>query len=302
MTTLRGRAASRIRPGAIVKQVLLGEVPLASDELVSEAAITDLHSAYKYALSHYNQLRVKSKHIRGMTMHSFYTMFKFAQLLGLVELVREEPMQFPPPGGPLYSLRKTDRVRAVKSMRRVFKLTAVGAEDERSWLDLTRAWKEQWQAPEKVAHFPTLAEALTPPIVEKPTEVVEEKAAKPRAPSRERPSPAAPSPEAPVPSFKWTATPSKHQYNLLLGHLVDLQTLDRTRQDVISHIESMETRVGDWVVEMEYRRDVAKESGIAAAVEKIIPEVALLSKLFESILDGDITRAVEAVRELVLLR
>ena len=113
MTTLRGRAASPVRPGAITKQVLLGEVPLLTGELVFEAAITDLHSAYKMALSRYNELRPKPKHIRGMTMHSFYTMFKFAQLLGLVELVRTESMQFPPPGGQLYSLEKTDRVRVV---------------------------------------------------------------------------------------------------------------------------------------------------------------------------------------------
>jgi len=297
MALLRGRAASPVRPGAIVKQVLLGEAPLATGELVSEAAITDLHSAYKFALSRYNELRLKSKHIRGMTMHSFYTMFKFAQLLGLVEFVRTEPMQFPPPTGSLYTVQKTDRVRAVKSMRRIFKLSSVGAEDERSWLDLTKAWKEQWSSPQKVEHFPTLAEALAPPVVKEIKEVVEKvkvKAVKPKKIELV--------PEAPIPSFKWTATPSKRQYTLLLDHLVDLQKLDQTRPDVISHTSSMETRIGDWTVEIEDRRDTAKEGGRLEAADILTQEAVLLSKLFESIIDGDLGRATEAARELVLFK
>lgn len=297
MTTHHGRAASLVRPGAVVKQVLLGEVPLATGELVSECAITDLHSAYKTALSRYNELRPKTKHIRGMTMHSFYTMFKFAQLLGLVELVREEPMLYPPPSGFLYTVKKTDRVRAVKSMRRIFRLTSVGTEDERSWLDLTKAWKEQWSSPQKVAHFPTLAEALAPPV-EKPKEVVEKKVAKPR---KAKPVLEVPSPEAPIPSFKWTSTPSKRQYTLLLNHLVDLQKLDQTRLDVVKHISSMETRVGDWAVEVEYKRDTAKEAGKVTAALALTQESIFLSRLFEGIIDGDLARAIEAVRELALL-
>jgi len=302
MTLLRGRAASTIRPGAIVKQVLLGEVPLETGELVSEAAITDLHSAYKFALSRYNELRLKSKHIRGMTMHSFYTMFKFAQLLGLVEFVRTEPMLSPPPSGSLYTVEKvekTGRVRAIISLRRIFKLTTKGTEDERSWLDLTRAWKEQWSAPEKVAHFPTLAEALAPPVVKEIKEVVEKaKVAKKEKVTRPRKVELVP--EAPIPLFKWTATPSKRQYTLLLDHLVDLQKLDQTRPDVAQHISSMETRVGDWTVEIEDRRDIAKNEGKVAVVEKLTLEAVLLSRLFESIIDGDLERAVEAVRELAL--
>lgn len=300
MSTPRGRAASRIRPGAIVKQVLLGEAPLATGELVSEAAITDLHSAYKIALSRYNELRLKSKHIRGMTMHSFYTMFKFAQLLNLVELVRTEPMLYPPPGGSLYTVEKTDRVRAVKSMRKVFKLTAIGAEDERSWLDLTKAWKERWSAPEKAIHFPTLAEALAPPIVEKPKEVIEKKK-KVAKPAKVKPVPEVTLPEIPIPSFKWTATPSKRQYTLLLAHLKALQKLDQTRPDVTAYITSMETRVGDWTVEIEYRRDRAKGAGKVAEANRLTAESILLSKLFEGIIDGDLASAAGATQELALL-
>jgi len=188
-------------------------------------------------------------------------------------------------------------------MRRIFKLTAIGTEDERSWLDLTNAWKEQWSAPEKVAHFPTLAEALAPPlpVVEKPEEIVEKVEKKAGRPKKAEPIPGVPLPEAPIPSFKWTTTPSRRQYTLLLDHLVDLQRLDQTRPDVIAHISSMETRVGDWTVEVEYRRDIAKEEGKLEEATRLTQESVLLSSLFESIIDEDLDRAVEAVRELVLL-
>jgi len=159
--TLRGRAATPIRPGLVTKSVLMGETPLATGELVHEAAITDLHRAYMELIKRENTVRPRAKRLRGMTYASFLKLFKFSQLLNLVELVREEPMQFPPPGGPLISARKPNGIHGVVSVRRVFKLTGIGAEDEKSWTNLCKAWIEGWSAPQK-------AEYLPPPYVPRP--------------------------------------------------------------------------------------------------------------------------------------
>ena len=174
MTILRGRAASPVRPGLVTKQVLLGVIPLATGELVEEASISDLHNAYKEQIRRENALRPRAKRLRGMTSYSFKTFFKFAQLLGLVELVREEPMQLPPPGGPLYSIRVTDKPRVVVSTRRIFKISPLGREDEKSWTNLAKAWTEGWTAPQKAEYIAPLPREEVEPRVreEVVTEVV----------------------------------------------------------------------------------------------------------------------------------
>ena len=167
-TMIRGRAASPIRPGYIVRDVLSGKIPLETGELISEAAITDLHRAYRNVVNRENARRPKARRLHGMTSFSFKTFFKFAQLLNLVELVREEPMELPPATGQLFSIRMIDeKPMAVASTRRVFKLTTVGAADERSWSDLRRAWQEQWPAPQKM-EIPVEVPPVAKPIVEKP--------------------------------------------------------------------------------------------------------------------------------------
>lgn len=163
MTQLKGRAATPVRPGLVCKEVLLGNLPLITGETVHESSIIDLHRVYMDLIRRENTVRIKAKRLRGMTYHSFLVMFKFAQLLNLVVLVREEDMEFPPPSGNLYSIRKDPEVRAVISKKRIFKLTDIGAEDERSWGNLTRAWKEGWTAPAK-------AEYVTPLPTRYPTE------------------------------------------------------------------------------------------------------------------------------------
>ena len=281
MTTPRGRAASPIRPGLIAKQVLLGEIPLETGELVMEAAITDIHSAYKVLLNKHNQLRPRAKRIGGMSHSSFYTMFKFAQLLGLVELVRTEPMKFPPPQGSLYSIEKTDRVRAIVSVRRIFKLTGIGAEDEKSWLDLTRAWKEGWSAPQKVEYVPPTEVAVP---VEKPK--------RPRKPAVEI------TPEAEIPEFKWVIAPSQTQYSLLLTHLLKLIQLDQTRRDVITHTDNLATRIGDWAVEIDDALADAQMVGRPRTVIRLTRERGLINRVFEGLLDRDLGKAITALGEL----
>lgn len=281
MTTPRGRAASPIRPGLITKQVLLGEIPLETGELVTEAAITDLHAAYKALLYKHNQLRPRAKRIGGMSHSSFYTMFKFSQLLGLVELVRTEPMNFPPPKGSLYSVEKIDEeVRAVISVRKIFRLTSIGKEDEKSWLDLTRAWKEGWSAPQKVAVLPPTE--IAPPV-EKP-------------PRREKIPVVAP--EAEVPVFKWVVSPSMRQYSLLLNHLLVVEQLDQSRDDVIVHIDDLATRIGDWVVAVEDSLEDAKLAKNVHLIDRLTSEKSLLDRTFEGLLDRDLRRAITALREL----
>ena len=311
MTTLRGRAASPVRSGILIKRILNGEYPLVTGELAMESAITDIHSSYKMFVNGINQLRPKKFHLKPMNHASFYTLFKFARLLGLVEFVREEPMVSPPPTGTLYMIENIGqgKVRAVPSARRIFRLSAKGMEDQRSWTDLRKAWMEKWPAPDKSDYFPTIEDMKAIGIiVEKPKKVAPERIVPEKAPAARRGRPPkvvteveVPELEAPIPSFKWTSTPSKRQYTKLLDHLVDLQKLDQTREDVIKHIISMETRVGDWAVETEYNRDEAKDAGKVAKAEKLSVEAKLLSKLFESVLDRDLTSAIEDTRELTLL-
>lgn len=302
MATLKGRAASPVRSGILIKRILGGEWPLTTGELASEAAITDIHASYKMFVDDINQLRPKKFHLKPMNHSSFYTLFKFVRLLGLVEFVREEPMVSPPPTGTLYMIERVaaDRVKAVPSARRIFRLSAKGMEDEHSWTDLRRAWMEHWPAPAKADYFPTIAEMKAMgEIVEKPKKV-KVKVEVPVARRGRPPKVEEIAPDAPIPSFKWTKSPSKRQYALLLDHLVDLQKLDQTRTDVRKYTATMETRVGDWAVEVEDDLAVAKDVGKVAQIDKLTSELSLLNRLFENILDRDLVSAIETARELAI--
>jgi len=209
-------------------------------------------------------------------------MFKFAQLLRLVELVRTEPMNYPPPGGNLYSIEKTDdEVRAIVSVRKIFRLTGIGREDEKSWLDLTRAWKEQWPAPQKVEFIPPTEVALPeekPPKRVKVPEVT---------------------PEAEVPKFKWVVSPSQRQYTLLLNHLLVVEQLDQSRPDVITHIDGLATRIGDWVIAVEDSLEDAKIAKNIRLVDRLTLEKSLLDQTFEGLMDRDLRKATRALRKLI---
>lgn len=268
---LRGRAAQPVRPGATIKGVLLGQTPLATGALVTEAAITDLAGAYKELIKRENALRPKEKRLRGMTYKSFLTLFKFAQLLGLVELVREEPMEFPPPKGHLYSVRRHDGVHVVISTRRIFRLTDVGREDERSWTNLCKAWIESWPAPQKVEYAPPYA----PPVEEAPPRP-------PRVPRK-------------PPVFKWVAVPSPRQFRLFLRHLESLEAIGVEDLKVISEMDALSMKVGDWLVEIEDSLAEAVKPEEIARFEnwqKVITDVS------EALMDRDLSRAIASLREL----
>jgi hypothetical protein len=153
---LRGRAASPVRPGLIVKKVLGGKEALANGEFVTETSISDIHRVYKRLIYEENQLRTREHRLRGMNIHSFTTLFKFARYLGLVEFVRNDNRLFDY-GGNLYRVegptgveivvgkQSSAGLHIVKGNRKIYKLSEKGLADHSSWFDLRRAWME-WRS------------------------------------------------------------------------------------------------------------------------------------------------------------
>ena len=275
MVTLRGRAATPVRPGLVTKSVLLGETPLATGELVQEAAITDLHSAYKELVHRENTLRPRAKRLKPMTKFSFKTLFKFAQLLGLVELVREEPMQFPPPGGPLYSLRKTDGIHVVTSTRRVFKITPLGAEDEKSWTNLCKAWIEGWPAPQKAEYLP--------PVY------------KPRAPRAVKPPVVVPPVFAP---YKWQELYSPKNLKAFAGYLETLMTVGVDIPGVPEELSRLAGKISGWIIEVDEAIDDARAIHYTQEVHRLEGILGGLSTVKEALLDHDLVDASSKLLEL----
>ncbi len=278
MVTPRGRGATPVRPGLVTKGVLLGQIPLATGELVTEAAITDLHSSYKELIKRENTLRPKARRLRGMTAQSFKTLFKFAQLLNLVELVREEPMLYPPPGGPLYSIRKPDgEPRVVISARRIFRLTAVGTEDERSWSNLCRAWREGWSAPEKIEYVPPYVPPVeAPPVAPPPVEP----------------------PEVFIP-YKWMPTPSTARFKTLLAHLETMEAFGAGEPEIAAEIDRLSMVVSDCVIESCDALDDARAINKTRAIRRLEPQFKSITALTEALMDGDLRRAITSLREIV---
>lgn len=321
----RGRAISPIRPGILIKRVLMGEFPLSTGAHVTEAAITDIHSAYRDFVNQVNQTRARDRQLKPMNHSSFYTLFKFVRLLGLVELVREEPMLSPPPTGSLFIIRvrkepPPTRASAIRAVRRIFKLTEVGMQDERAWLDLTRAWKENFSIPQAVEHFPTLEELVASSTEREREKEVEreEKAHEARKRRGGRPAKVAKEvkeaeeeeraeeeivklePSSPIPAYKRVQKPSKRQFTLLLNHLLKLEQLDLTRSDVIKHIGLvLETVVADWGMDAEDRLSSAESAGKIARVNELTVEKQALDRLYEAVLDRDLGSAIAILKELV---
>lgn len=274
MTLLKGRAATPIRPGIMIKQVLTGQTPLHTGETVSESAIVDLHSTYKELIRRENTLRPKVKRLRGMTYPSFLKIFKFAQLLHLVELVREEPMSFPPPRGNLYSLRKPDGVHVVTSTRRVFKITAVGAEDEKSWTNLCKAWIEGWAAPQAIVY-------VVPPIVEKPPVV--------KVPPKVKPPK----------KFKWVEVPTKRQFGLLMAHLESLAAIGIADPAVAAEVHVLSMKPGDWLIWIDDALEDARAVGNVAEIKKLEGWTSGITSMMEFLEEDNFEGAIASLREIV---
>ena len=156
MHELRGRAASPVRPGLTIKRVLWGREPLATSEYVTEASISDIHRVYRRLIYEENQLRKREHRLRGMNIHSFTTLFKFARYLGLVEFVRNDNRLFDY-GGNLYRVETDAGISIVegkhsstglhiaKGNRKIFRLSEKGLADHSSWFDLRKTWQE-WRS------------------------------------------------------------------------------------------------------------------------------------------------------------
>ena len=281
--TLRGRAATPVRPGLVTKSVLLGVTPLATGELVTEASINDLHNAYKELVNRENAVRTRAKRLKPMTAFSFKTLFKFAQLLGLVELVREEPMQLPPPEGNLLSIRTPDGIlnaHVVISARRIFKITPVGAEDERSWSNLCKAWIEQWPAPAKVEYLP-------------PTYV-------PRVPKEKPPKAEKPSDEIlEFTPYEWVAESSVAEFSRLAEHLHLLDSIGLASPGVTDEVARLSTKISGWIMELEEALDGARAIQYTAAIHRYEGWLTLVTTAKEALLDRELLMAASSLEAIV---
>jgi hypothetical protein len=120
---LRGRAMGWPRPGWVIKEVLMKERTLYTSAYVSEASIIDLYKTYLCLINEENRLRDKYHKLKGPTLHSFDTYFRFAEYLGLVE--------------------KAGYEQTKSGMRRTaYRITQRGIDDDTSWDNLCGAWKE----------------------------------------------------------------------------------------------------------------------------------------------------------------
>jgi len=151
MPKLLGRAASAVRVGNVIKQVLSGKLPNEEGQRVTEAAIVDVHHVYKHLVKEQNMIRAKK--LKPMVYSSFITQFRFAEKLNLVALVRKEDMLFPPPTGHLYTFKVHDGNIGEISKRHIYKLTPLGEQDELSWTNLTQAYIQHWVAPQKAPEY-----------------------------------------------------------------------------------------------------------------------------------------------------
>jgi len=120
---LRGRAVGWPRPGWVIKEVLTKERTLPTGAYVSEASIIDLYKTYVDLINKENRVRDKYHKLKGPTLHSFDTYFRFAEYLGLVE--------------------RANYTQENSGMRRTtYRITQLGRDDNNSWDNLVGTWKE----------------------------------------------------------------------------------------------------------------------------------------------------------------
>lgn len=124
----RGRAASLIRPGRFIRAWL---------ERVGEASISEMHQKLTSEIGKINALRPKAQRLRAPTYESFHKYFDRLRRLGLVEWVRDKPMEAEW-GGQLLSIRVGPRPDSEArpsaviegGTRRVYRLSAAGKAPE----------------------------------------------------------------------------------------------------------------------------------------------------------------------------
>ena len=272
---LRGRAATPVRPGLVIKQVLIGKQPLidskgnTTGELVNEACATDLHSTYKSLINAENQLRPRLKWLKGSTSFSFAKYIKFAKLMGLIEVVREEPMVYPPPHGNLIRAElDKGKLKSKIATRKVLRITALGISEEHAWLDLRSAW--QLHAPLGVSTEP-IEEVITPiqPI------------------KKQRKAAWLP--------ITLSESPSTTQFKKLRNQLIKLQSVGIGGNDILMELERLSRSIGDWDADIVGRLETTKD-------KKQLSELNLwqkiLSTTYEAIDEGKIQDAIDSLEEI----
>ena len=111
----RGGAAKPIRTGRFIREWLLR---------FGEGAINEIHQSLKSAIGLENLRRPKAAWLRAPTYESFLKYFGNCRRIGLVEFVRDEPLEYGHPK--MVSIRPPDQV--VTSTRRIYRLSAFGAD------------------------------------------------------------------------------------------------------------------------------------------------------------------------------
>lgn len=281
MVIAKGRAASPIRPGYLIKAVLSGQQPLVEkvpegykETIVTEACATDIHITYMELIRRENSLRPKTDWLRGMTSESFAKFVRFAKLISLIEEVREEPMLYPPPTGHLYRVEKVGtEVSVAISTRKILRLTDNGKAETKAWGNLCRAWREAWPIPTvEAVPLPEIKVLRRPPKVPKKWE-----------------------------PLKAASRPSLRQFHMFLRHLRDLSKIGVEDEDVAKEVSRLSTCLGDWSVELDEMID--------AEGEKKEPKVAQvktwkhwrrqIDEASEALMDLDIDQCISIIEGLV---
>ena len=119
-----------IRPGLIIREALESR-PM---------GISEIHRLYRERENEINALRSRADKIHGATYWSFARHCQFARALGLIEKDHEAPLEYPPDGEALLSIR--DR-KVVPATRVIYRLTGSGSAEEDAWLNLGAAVRER---------------------------------------------------------------------------------------------------------------------------------------------------------------
>ena len=287
----RGKAAlpRHLRVGFVIKDTLSGTIPLIrrspddpsvlEEIYVEEASIQELSFSYKQLIKRENQTRPSAHKLRGMTYFSFVKVFKFAQLLGLVELVREQPMTFSP--GQLLSIRNHAQRAVVDSVRRIFRLTDNGRIEDAAWRDLRRAWSESWPIPTTLSEEELpVVETWTPPVT--PPPVVE-------APP---PTEVPPIPIEPGTMF------GRGAVRKLADYLDYVHDMPRS-PELTAAIDDVIARIGDWEIDLEDVAAHAEARGDTKSAERAKSRIAGMVEAREALEQGDVARASELLRKVM---
>jgi len=119
-----------IRPGLIIQKALQQQ-PM---------GVSEMHRLYKDRVNELNGLRGRADRIRPATYWSFARQCQFARALGLIEKDHEAPLQYPPDGEVLLSIRDK---KVVPATRVIYRLTSAGMAEDSAWLNLSGAVRER---------------------------------------------------------------------------------------------------------------------------------------------------------------